>query len=68
MLPVVVRDNNVEKALKQMKRQGQKDGLYKEVRERVAFIKPSEKKQRKLANKRRRIIKSKKMRLMREGY
>jgi small subunit ribosomal protein S21 len=68
MLPVVVRDNNVEKALKQMKRQGQKDGLYKEVRERTAFVKPSEKKQRKLANKRRRIAKSKRMRLIREGY
>ena len=68
MLPVVVRDNNVEKALKQMKRLGQKDGIYREVRERVAFIKPSEKKQRKLANKRRRIIKSKKLRLVREGY
>ena len=68
MLPVVVRDNNVEKALKQMKRQGQKDGLYKEMRERTAFVKPSETKQRKLAEKRRRIAKSKRMRLIREGY
>jgi len=68
MLPVVVRDNNVEKALKQMKRQGQKDGLYKEVRERTAFVKPSEKKQRKLANKRRCILKSKRRRLLKDGY
>lgn len=68
MLPIVVRENNVEKALKQMKRQGQKDGLYREMRERTAFVKPSETKQRKMADKKRRIARNQKIRFVREGY
>ena len=68
MLPIVVRDGNVEKALKQMKRQAQKDGLSRRLREIVAFEKPSVERQKKRIEKLRRISKSKKGRLSRYGY
>ena len=45
MLPVIVRDNNVEKALRTFKRINQKSGLSKELRKRRAYMKPSEKRQ-----------------------
>ncbi len=42
-----VYGNNVEKALKALKRQLQREGLFKEVRKRSFYEKPSEKKKRK---------------------
>lgn len=68
MLPVIVRDNNVEKALRTFKRINQKSGLSKELRKRRAYMKPSEKRQKKLSEAKRRLQKNLKKRFLREGY
>ena len=46
-ITVEVRNNNVEKALRVLKKKLQKDGLMKELRMRQHFEKPSLKRQRK---------------------
>ena len=46
-ITVEVRNNNVEKALRVLKKKLQKDGLMKELRMRQHFEKPSLKSQRK---------------------
>ena len=49
-MEVQVRNNNVEKALRQLKRKNKKSGLLIELKERQYYQKPSEKKR--LAKKR----------------
>ena len=49
-MEVIVRNNNVEKALRVMKRKLKKEGLLLELKERAYYQKPSEKKR--LAKKR----------------
>ena len=44
---VTVRNNNVEKAMRVLKKKLQKDGLLKELRQREYYEKPSEKRIRK---------------------
>ena len=46
-IEVLVRDNNVEKALRVLKKKLQKDGLFRELRMRQFYEKPSLKRQRK---------------------
>ncbi|MDR0319673.1 MAG: 30S ribosomal protein S21 [Rickettsiales bacterium] len=41
MVKVLVRDNNVEQALRVSKRKSQKEGLFREMRERERFEKPT---------------------------
>ena len=67
MIEVTVRDNNVEKALRVLKKKLQKDGLFRELRLRQYYEKPSLKKQRKLKESLRRIAKEKRLRRLREG-
>ena len=67
MIEVIVRDNNVEKASRVLKKKLQKDGLFRELRLRQHFEKPSLKKQRKLKESLRRIAKEKRLRRLREG-
>ena len=66
-IEVVVRDNNVEKALRVLKKKLQKDGLFRELRLRQHFEKPSLKRQRKLKESLRRIAKEKRLRRLKEG-
>ena len=66
-IEVIVRDNNVEKALRVLKKKLQKDGLFRELRLRQHFEKPSLKKQRKLKESLRRIAKERRLRRLREG-
>ena len=66
-IEVTVRDNNVEKALRVLKKKLQKDGLFRELRLRQHFEKPSLKKQRKLKESLRRIAKDKRLKRLREG-
>ena len=66
-IEVVVRDNNVEKALRVLKKTLQKDGLFRELRLRQHFEKPSLKKQRKLKESLRRIAKEKRLKRLKEG-
>ena len=66
-IEVIVRDNNVEKALRVLKKKLQKDGLFRELRMRQFYEKPSLKRQRKLKESLRRIAKEKRLRRLREG-
>ena len=66
-IEVVVRDNNVEKALRVLKKKLQKDGLFRELRMRQFYEKPSLKRQRKLKESLRRIAKDKRLKRLREG-
>ena len=42
-MEVIVRNNNVEKALRILKKKIKKEGLMTELRERQYYVKPSEK-------------------------
>ena len=66
-IEVIVRDNNVEKALRVLKKKLQKDGMFRELRLRQHFEKPSLKKQRKLKESLRRIAKDKRLKRLKEG-
>ena len=66
-IEVLVRDNNVEKALRVLKKKLQKDGMFRELRLRQHFEKPSLKKQRKLKESLRRIAKEKRLKRLKEG-
>lgn len=43
MVKILVRDNNVEQALRVAKRKSQKEGLYRETKERQRYVKPTTK-------------------------
>jgi small subunit ribosomal protein S21 len=49
---VLVRDNNVDQALRALKKKMQREGIFRELKLRGHYEKPSEKKARKLARKR----------------
>ena len=66
-IEVVVRDNNVDKALRVLKKKLQKDGLFRELRLRQHFEKPSLKRQRKLKESLRRIAKEKRLKRLKDG-
>ena len=66
-IEVVVRDNNVEKALRVLKKKLQKDGMFRELRLRQHFEKPSLKRQRKLKESLRRIAKEKRLKRLKDG-
>jgi len=66
-IEITVRDNNVEKALRVLKKKLQKDGLFRELRLRQFYEKPSLKRQRKLKETLRRIAKEKRLKRLREG-
>jgi len=44
MVKIVVRDNNVEQALRVAKRKSQKEGLYREMKDRQRYEKPTTRK------------------------
>ena len=67
MIEVIVRDNNVEKATRVLKKKLQKDGLFRELRLRQHYEKPSLKRQRKLKESLRRIAKEKRLKRLKEG-
>jgi small subunit ribosomal protein S21 len=66
-IEVIVRDNNVEKATRVLKKKLQKDGLFRELRLRQHYEKPSLKRQRKLKESLRRIAKEKRLKRLKEG-
>jgi small subunit ribosomal protein S21 len=53
-LQVLVRDNNVDQALRVLKKKLQKEGVFREMKRRRAYEKPSEKRVRELSEARRR--------------
>lgn len=66
-MQVFVRDNNVDQALKALKRKMQKEGLFREMRARRAYEKPSERRIREHAEAIRRARKLAKKQAQREG-
>ena len=65
---VAVRDNNVDQALRVLKKKMQREGMFREMKNRRAYEKPSERKAREMAESTRRVRKLMRKRLEREGY
>lgn len=66
-LQIVVRDNNIDQALKALKKKLQREGLFREMKLRDHFEKPSEKRARERAEAVRRARKLHRKKLQREG-
>ncbi len=67
-MEVNVRDNNVDQALKILKKKMQREGIFREMKLRRHFEKPSEKKAREKAEAVRRARKLERKRIEREGF
>lgn len=68
MVSVSVRDNNVEQALKVLKKKMQREGIFREMKLRRHYEKPSEKKAREQAEAVRRSRKMDRKRRDRDGF
>jgi small subunit ribosomal protein S21 len=64
---VLVRDNNVDQALRVLKKKMQREGVFREMRQRRAYEKPSEKRVREKAEAVRRARKAARKQAQREG-
>jgi small subunit ribosomal protein S21 len=67
ILQVLVRDNNVDQALRFLKKKMQREGLFREIKARSFYEKPSEKRAREKAEGIRRQRKMARKKLQREG-
>ena len=67
-IEVQVRGNNVEKAMRVLKKKLQKDGLMKELRRREYYEKPSEKRVRKGKEMAAAWKKKERLRKLKEGF
>lgn len=65
---VQVRDNNIEQALRALKKKMQREGIYREMKMRRHFEKPSEKRVREQSEAMRRYRKLVRKRMDRDGY
>ena len=65
---VTVRDNNVDQALKALKKKMQREGVFREMKLRRSYEKPSERRAREKAEAVRRARKLERKRLEREGF
>ena len=68
MVQVIVRDNNVDQALKVLKKKMQREGIFREMKLRKSYEKPSERRAREKAEAVRRGRKMERKRLEREGF
>lgn len=68
MVGVSVRDNNVEKALRILKKKMQREGVFREMKLRRHYEKPSERKLREQSESMRRSRKMDRKRRERDGY
>ncbi len=66
MVEVVVRDNNVDQALRALKKKMQREGVFREMKMRRHYEKPSEKRVRESAEAVRRARKLERTRMQRE--
>jgi small subunit ribosomal protein S21 len=66
-LQIIVRDNNIDQALKALKKKMQREGIFREMKLRGHYEKPSEKRARERAEAIRRYRKLQRKRLQREG-
>ncbi len=67
-MEVIVRDNNVDQALRVLKKKMQREGVYREMKLRRHFEKPSIRAAREKAEAIRRFRKLMRKRMDREGY
>ena len=67
-MQVTVRDNNVDQPLKALKKKMQREGIFREMKLRRSYEKPSERKAREKAEAIRRARKLERKRLEREGF
>lgn len=68
IVQVTVRGNNVDQALKALKKKMQREGIFREMKLRRNYEKPSEKKAREKAEAVRRARKLERKRIEREGF
>ena len=68
MVSVNVRDNNVEQALRVLKKKMQREGIFREMKDRRHFEKPSIKKAREQAENTRRARKMERKQRERDGF
>ena len=67
-MQVSVRENNVEQALRSLKKKLQREGIFREMKLRRHFEKPSERKKREKSEAVRRLRKVQRKKLEREGF
>jgi small subunit ribosomal protein S21 len=67
-MQVFVRDNNVDQALRVLKKKMQREGVFREMKIRRSYEKPSERRAREKAEAVRRHRKMLRKRMEREGY
>ena len=67
-MQVSVRDNNVDQALRALKKKLQREGVFREMKLRRNYEKPSEKKARERSEAIRRLRKVERKRKEREGF
>ena len=67
-MQVTVRDNNVDQVLKVLKKKMQREGIFREMKLRRSYEKPSERKTREKAEAIRRARKLERKRMEREGF
>ncbi|GAB4064777.1 30S ribosomal protein S21 [Ancylobacter sonchi] len=66
-MQVLVRDNNVDQALRVLKKKMQREGIFREMKARKAYEKPSERRNREEAEAVRRARKAARKQAIREG-
>jgi small subunit ribosomal protein S21 len=66
-MQVLVRDNNVDQALRVLKKKMQREGIFREMKQRRSYEKPSERKTREKAEAIRRARKVARKKAQREG-
>jgi small subunit ribosomal protein S21 len=67
LVQVLVRDNNVDQALRALKKKMQREGIFREMKMRRAYEKPSERRAREAAEAVRRARKLARKKALREG-
>ncbi|TSD86230.1 30S ribosomal protein S21 [Mycobacterium sp. KBS0706] len=67
-MQVLVRDNNIDQALRVLKKRMQREGIFREMKQRRSYEKPSERRIREEAEAVRRQRKALRKRLQIQGY
>lgn len=67
-MEVVVRDNNVDQALRALKKKLQREGVFREMKLRRHYEKPSQRKAREKSEAVRRLRKMQRKKLQSEGF
>ena len=68
IVQVIVRDNNVDQALRALKKKMQREGIWREMKRHRSYEKPSERRVRKKAEAVRRARKLERKRVQVEGF